>query len=98
MYTGKSLEGLCHVCVAQKRKAIYADAHDVKEVVARWLSREHSQEVILAEMWGEPLEDLGFSGICDICKRPLDEHKLVYSEEHYCQGICAKKKKAAWKS
>lgn len=83
LFTGRTNDGLCPVCFRRNRQRIFSDPADKFGWSVRQIQRSRYLE-------GEPVIEA--TGLCPICRRPLDDHKLLYSPKPYALGLCEAKK------
>lgn len=86
-YSGRTRDDLCPVCLGRDRRRIYADPTDATDLVLRELGRAMVINMVNEAVGpgaGQPFPN----GICGICGKALDDHRLMYSDKKYALGLC----------
>ena len=81
---------MCTACYERWRTDMYRDPVDPHAWQQRQWARIDALMHVLSDMeLGVPRMDA--DGMCAVCKRPLDEHKLTYNDGPYAPGQCRSK-------
>ena len=89
-YTGQTRDELCAACYQKDRARIYTDPDDADAWLKRQYQRMEAKEKFEAAWEGREWIDSKPSGRCPICGKVMDDHRLTYSDNPKCLGLCQK--------
>lgn len=78
-------EDLCDDCAEKLRRWRFVDPTNVED----WLAFQRFQVDMLRErMINMRYPQRDDSGICGVCKRPFDDHRLTWAKDFYPKRLC----------
>ena len=84
-FSGFSPDGFCGACMGERRRTLYSDPPADDDWLNLQLARMAFAIIHGRLESGEVLT----TGICDFCNRPMDDHRLCYTQSANAPGLCS---------